>query len=349
MSHSYNVSFWFSFRMNRNSAPNSHYSQNSRPDSNRYSQNSRPDSNRGYSDPNRYSQNSRPDSNRGLSDSRYSQYSRPDSNRGLSHNSIDLDVSRLSHSGSVSSVSTVTLGGCHYPVGSTVGTSGLFVIGDPSAGSKSRSRSPHSTGTSPSIRHLIISRGYDFEDWNWPVIRFSLLVLLIAVMIGLLAATITLTIRAQNSCITQYEWWQGAVIYRIPVLEFFDGTGHDGAGDFSGIEQKVDYIKDLDVSVVSLAYALPTINRYWDEPSSFNLTGSLAPQGSWDDFRSMVSTLHRWDIQVLLELNASYTATDHPWFLESMGQDSNVGNKYRNFYIWQSEIPVRLWIEWGAL
>ena len=45
----------------------------------------------------------------------------------------DLDTSRLSHQ---SDASTINLGGLDYPIGVRIGSSGLFVIGDPDYPSK---------------------------------------------------------------------------------------------------------------------------------------------------------------------------------------------------------------------
>ena len=63
--------------------------------------------------------------------------------------------------------------------------------------------------TSHSIRQLIEPRGYDFEDWNWPVIRFSFLVVFLAVMASLLIAVVAITVEGRYSCIGRFAWWQG--------------------------------------------------------------------------------------------------------------------------------------------
>ena len=43
-------------------------------------------------------------------------------------------------------------------------------------------------------------------------------------------------------------WYMDAIIYQLHVKAFFDSTG-DGIGDFPGLTQKLDYIRDLGVKV----------------------------------------------------------------------------------------------------
>jgi glycosidase len=44
-------------------------------------------------------------------------------------------------------------------------------------------------------------------------------------------------------------WWKEAVIYQIYPSSFLDTNG-DGIGDFNGIHNKLDYLKDLGVDVL---------------------------------------------------------------------------------------------------
>ena len=39
-------------------------------------------------------------------------------------------------------------------------------------------------------------------------------------------------------------WYKDAVIYELHVRSFFDSNG-DGMGDFPGLIQKLDYLRDL--------------------------------------------------------------------------------------------------------
>jgi len=42
-------------------------------------------------------------------------------------------------------------------------------------------------------------------------------------------------------------WYKDAVIYELHVKSFYDSNG-DGIGDFQGLIQKLDYVRDLGVN-----------------------------------------------------------------------------------------------------
>ena len=50
----------------------------------------------------------------------------------------------------------------------------------------------------------------------------------------------------------QLKWWQTAVFYQIYPRSFADGNG-DGIGDFIGMAEKLDYLKDLGVDALWLS------------------------------------------------------------------------------------------------
>ena len=44
-------------------------------------------------------------------------------------------------------------------------------------------------------------------------------------------------------------WFKDAMIYQVMVKSFFDSSG-DGFGDFIGLTEKLDYIRDLGVNCI---------------------------------------------------------------------------------------------------
>ncbi len=44
-------------------------------------------------------------------------------------------------------------------------------------------------------------------------------------------------------------WYKDAIIYQLHVKAFFD-SDNDGIGDFKGLKERLDYIKDLGVTAV---------------------------------------------------------------------------------------------------
>jgi oligo-1,6-glucosidase len=61
------------------------------------------------------------------------------------------------------------------------------------------------------------------------------------------------------------EWWKESIVYQIYPTSFFDSNG-DGIGDLNGIISKLDYIKDLGVTVIWLSpiYKSPLADMGYD-------------------------------------------------------------------------------------
>jgi maltose alpha-D-glucosyltransferase/alpha-amylase len=45
------------------------------------------------------------------------------------------------------------------------------------------------------------------------------------------------------------KWYRDAIIYQLHVKSYFDAN-NDGIGDFAGLTQKLDYIKDLGATAI---------------------------------------------------------------------------------------------------
>lgn len=125
------------------------------------------------------------------------------------------------------------------------------------------------------------------------------------------------------------EWAENAVFYQIYPQTFCDSDG-DGIGDLQGIISKLDYVKSLGVDAI-------WFNPFFDSP--FNDAGydirdyyKVAPRyGTNEDARQLFEEAHKRGLKVILDYVISYTAIDHPWFVESAKQEKN---KYSNYYIW---------------
>ena len=47
------------------------------------------------------------------------------------------------------------------------------------------------------------------------------------------------------------DWYKDAIIYEVFVRSFRDGNG-DGIGDFAGLTEKLDYIRELGATCIWL-------------------------------------------------------------------------------------------------
>ncbi|ELT94086.1 hypothetical protein CAPTEDRAFT_214059 [Capitella teleta] len=254
----------------------------------------------------------------------------------LSIRDIDLNASQYSIG---SNASTMRLGGVDYPVGSRIGSSGLFIIGAPNEPKDSNSNPnrsmPSIAGSHGALvqkRMGYVSQGYGFEDWNWPMIRFSLFILLIALILALLATSIGLSVRQTDKCSFGFEWWQGPAVYQVPVGLFRD-YGTDLYGDLEGLDYSMPYIQQMGVKIVMLSHFMPSIIPFWDQYTSFQ--GVDSRLGSQEQMRDVLSKFKDSGINVILELDVSYTSVSHQWFDESKRTSVRSGDKFEDFYTWR--------------
>lgn len=125
------------------------------------------------------------------------------------------------------------------------------------------------------------------------------------------------------------EWVHHAVVYQIYPQTYYDSNG-DGVGDLPGITAKLDYIRSLGADAI-------WINPFFDSP--FNDAGydirdyyRIAPRyGTNDDARRLFAEAHKRGLKVLFDYVITYTAIDHPWFLESA---SDRPGPHANWYVW---------------
>jgi len=130
------------------------------------------------------------------------------------------------------------------------------------------------------------------------------------------------------------KWWQTAVFYQIYPRSFADGNG-DGIGDFKGITEKLDYLKDLGVDALWLSPHFPSPN--WDCGYDISDYCNVAPEyGTLEDFKTFLAESHKRNIRVILDLVLNHTSDEHPWFLESK---SSRNNPKADWYVWMDTPP----------
>ena len=108
------------------------------------------------------------------------------------------------------------------------------------------------------------------------------------------------------------QWYRDALIYQVHVKSFFDAN-NDGVGDFEGLSQKLDYIKDLGATAVWVMPFFPSPLRD-DGYDIADYRGINPTYGSMRDFRRFVREAHERGLRVLIELVINHTSDQHPWF-----------------------------------
>ena len=125
-------------------------------------------------------------------------------------------------------------------------------------------------------------------------------------------------------------WYKDAVIYQLHVKAFFDSNG-DGLGDFHGLTEKLDYVRELGVNTIWLLpfYPSPLKDDGYDVA---DYHGVHSQYGTTADFRQFVREAHRRGLRVITELVVNHTSDQHPWF--QAARRAPAGSSKRDFYVW---------------
>src|ERR687883_349586 len=131
-------------------------------------------------------------------------------------------------------------------------------------------------------------------------------------------------------------WYKDAIIYQLHVKAFFD-SNNDGIGDFKGLTQRLEYIKDLGVTAVWLMPFYPSPQR--DDGYDISEYKNVHPHyGTKRDARAFVRKAHSLGLKVITELVINHTSDQHSWFQRA--RRARPGSAARNFYVW-SDTPER--------
>ncbi len=125
-------------------------------------------------------------------------------------------------------------------------------------------------------------------------------------------------------------WYKDAIIYETHVRTFYDTNG-DGVGDFRGLTEKLDYLKDLGVTAIWLLpfYPSPLKDDGYDIADYFDIHPDY---GTLRDFREFLRAAHSRGLRVITELVINHTSDQNIWFQRS--RKANPGTVWRDFYVW---------------
>ena len=131
-------------------------------------------------------------------------------------------------------------------------------------------------------------------------------------------------------------WYKDAVFYHLHVKAFFD-SDNNGIGDFKGLTQRLEYIRDLGATAIWVMPFYPSPQR--DDGYDISEYKNVHPDyGTKRDFRAFVRKAHRLGLKVMTELVINHTSDQHPWFQRA--RKAPKGSARRNFYVW-SDTPDR--------
>ena len=128
------------------------------------------------------------------------------------------------------------------------------------------------------------------------------------------------------------NWLKDACFYEIYPQSFKD-SNDDGIGDFGGIIEKLDYIKQLGCNAL-------WINPCYDSPfkdAGYDVRDYklIAPRyGTNEDAAKLFNEAHKRGIHVLFDLVPGHTSEEHEWFKKSC---EPTPNEFSGRYIWTND------------
>lgn len=129
------------------------------------------------------------------------------------------------------------------------------------------------------------------------------------------------------------QWWQEEVIYQIYPKSFNDSNG-DGIGDIQGIIEKLDYLKDLGVTMLWICpiYKSPMDDNGYDITDYYAIEAQF---GNMEDLEELIEKAKEKNIKIILDLVINHTSDEHEWFQKALADKSS---KYHDYYIFKEGV-----------
>ena len=127
------------------------------------------------------------------------------------------------------------------------------------------------------------------------------------------------------------QWYRDALIYQVHVKSFFDAN-NDGVGDFEGLSQKLDYIKDLGATAVWVMPFFPSPLRDdgYDIADYRGINPTYGTHARFPPLRARGARARACGF--ITELVINHTSDQHPWFQRA--RQAKPGSPWRDFYVW---------------
>ena len=137
------------------------------------------------------------------------------------------------------------------------------------------------------------------------------------------------------------KWWKKEVGYQIYPRSFYD-SNNDGIGDLNGITEKLDYLKNLGITLIWVCpiFKSPMDDNGYDISDYYDVNPEF---GTKEDLEKLIEEAEKRGIKVILDLVINHTSDEHEWFLEAL---KNPESKYRNYYIFkrgENGLPPTNW------
>lgn len=135
------------------------------------------------------------------------------------------------------------------------------------------------------------------------------------------------------------KWWQEEIVYQIYPRSFCD-SNHDGIGDLKGITSKLDYLKNLGVTMLWICpcYKSPMADNGYDISDYKQIAEEF---GTMEDMDELIDEAKKREIKIILDLVINHTSDEHEWFQKALKEPES---KYHDFYIFKDgDVPINNW------
>ena len=124
-------------------------------------------------------------------------------------------------------------------------------------------------------------------------------------------------------------WYKNAIFYQVNVRAFYDSSG-DGHGDFEGVTEKLDYLKNLGVDCLWLMpfYNSPLKDDGYDISDFYRV---LPAFGTIEQLKILVESAHDKGLRVITDMIMNHTSDQHPWFQSAR---SGPESPFHDYYVW---------------
>lgn len=123
------------------------------------------------------------------------------------------------------------------------------------------------------------------------------------------------------------------IFYEIYPTSFYD-SNNDGVGDLKGIEEKLDYIKELGCNAIWINpfFKSPFKDGGYDVEDFFDVDPKF---GTIEDFKSLIKTAHEKGIKIILDLVIGHASIQNKEFQKSTEAKRN---DYWDLFTWTDSV-----------
>ena len=138
--------------------------------------------------------------------------------------------------------------------------------------------------------------------------------------------------------------WNNEIIYQIYPRSFQD-SNNDGIGDLQGIISRLDYLKELGVTMIWISpiYQSPMVDMGYDISDYQNIDPQF---GTMEDFDELLHKANKLGIKIIMDLVVNHTSDQHEWFKKALADPKS---KYRDYYIFKTTKDGKVPNNWRAI